>query len=486
MAALNFPNNPADQVPVNTFSPTSTPQTSTNGVTYIYNSTNGTWTAETVTSGTDAPPTIISDTPPTTREDESPIESGDLWWNSSTTSGELYVYYVDVDSAQWVEASPSTSDGYLKLDASNGPVTGPLTFNQLTTHAAGISSNNQIKATSNNTQLALNNGKDNTTRNAVNLTFQHEDVATGQIRTTRPIGTTDDDLSGVSTEIRVGGNGNGNRVVTFGGDLNTNFAGQVTFEGLTTHEAGVSVTGGAFSCNENTTSSSIQSAASGTDARALNVALTGISGTEIINGSAIRVGRGSDNGCNRISYAGVLAVDFKTNTAGQTRYGFKSELTTAADGENYNFYAAGEAQNYVKGHFTVSSNPAFLNETSSTTMSGIGLYSNGQAFYSMTPGDATTTVISISRNGSNGQAIKFRKNGIEVGDISVTNNNIKISGLNSTSIMRNGHDLSTTDGIVASLANAAAALTAIKAAVADSSTDDAGKFAAIATALASF
>jgi len=45
MTALNFPSNPAAQTPTNNYSPTSTPAASTNGVTYIYNPTNGAWTA---------------------------------------------------------------------------------------------------------------------------------------------------------------------------------------------------------------------------------------------------------------------------------------------------------------------------------------------------------------------------------------------------------------------------------------------------------
>jgi hypothetical protein len=53
MAALNFPNNPAGQTPTNTFSPSSTPESSTNGATYLYNSTNGAWTAEGAGSGGD-------------------------------------------------------------------------------------------------------------------------------------------------------------------------------------------------------------------------------------------------------------------------------------------------------------------------------------------------------------------------------------------------------------------------------------------------
>ena len=36
MASLNFPSNPAAQTPTNTFGPTSTPNATLNGVTYVY------------------------------------------------------------------------------------------------------------------------------------------------------------------------------------------------------------------------------------------------------------------------------------------------------------------------------------------------------------------------------------------------------------------------------------------------------------------
>ena len=36
---------------------------------------------------------------------------GDLWWDSSTDSGQLYIYYVDGNSSQWVEASSSAGGG---------------------------------------------------------------------------------------------------------------------------------------------------------------------------------------------------------------------------------------------------------------------------------------------------------------------------------------------------------------------------------------
>ena len=42
----------------------------------------------------------VSDSPP------SPAVSGDSWWDSGT--GQLYVYYQDADSAQWVAATPET------------------------------------------------------------------------------------------------------------------------------------------------------------------------------------------------------------------------------------------------------------------------------------------------------------------------------------------------------------------------------------------
>ena len=40
--------------------------------------------------------------------------AGDLWWESD--SGRLKVYYTDVDSSQWVDASPPLSQtDYIKL-----------------------------------------------------------------------------------------------------------------------------------------------------------------------------------------------------------------------------------------------------------------------------------------------------------------------------------------------------------------------------------
>ena len=64
----------------------------------------------------------VADTAP------SPASAGDLWWNSA--EGELYLYYVDVDSSQWVAAAgpsvtvasvaPTGYEGQLWLDDTDG------------------------------------------------------------------------------------------------------------------------------------------------------------------------------------------------------------------------------------------------------------------------------------------------------------------------------------------------------------------------------
>lgn len=48
------------------------------------------------------PPVSIGITPP-----ENPI-AGNLWWNSE--DGRMYIYYVDNDSAQWVQTNPGNKD----------------------------------------------------------------------------------------------------------------------------------------------------------------------------------------------------------------------------------------------------------------------------------------------------------------------------------------------------------------------------------------
>jgi hypothetical protein len=62
---------------------------------------------------------FIGDTPPTP-----PPTPGLLWWNSSPGIGQLYVYYNDGTSSQWVAAN--NMGGGLYLPLTGGTLTGPL------------------------------------------------------------------------------------------------------------------------------------------------------------------------------------------------------------------------------------------------------------------------------------------------------------------------------------------------------------------------
>ena len=65
--------------------------------------------------------TVVSDTPPTTRNDGKPLVSGDIWFHSQL--GEAYVWYADPDSTQWVslvKAGPKGDKGDPGPAGSNG------------------------------------------------------------------------------------------------------------------------------------------------------------------------------------------------------------------------------------------------------------------------------------------------------------------------------------------------------------------------------
>ena len=98
------------------------------------------WVIAVPQTDVDVPPgTVIGETPP------SDPEVGQLWWNSSDDSGRLYVYYEDVNSQQWVEASPQVdslteeqSDNRYLSKVSDDTAEGEITFKELTTHEAGV------------------------------------------------------------------------------------------------------------------------------------------------------------------------------------------------------------------------------------------------------------------------------------------------------------------------------------------------------------
>jgi hypothetical protein len=96
--ALNFPNSPTDG------------QVYTDGVTgnrWTWDNANTCWKSTSTFTQTI---TVASSAP------GSPV-AGQLWWNKDY--GRLFVYYTDVDTSQWVDASPSDGLGRLAYNNSN-------------------------------------------------------------------------------------------------------------------------------------------------------------------------------------------------------------------------------------------------------------------------------------------------------------------------------------------------------------------------------
>jgi len=95
MARIDFPSNPSN-------GQTLTVTIAGANTVYTYNSTYGVWrskgTATTISSGGGASVTTSNTAP-------SSPSSGDLWWNSM--DGNMYVYYNDGDSNQWVQSNPA-------------------------------------------------------------------------------------------------------------------------------------------------------------------------------------------------------------------------------------------------------------------------------------------------------------------------------------------------------------------------------------------
>ena len=103
MAAINFPN-PGTQTPPNTFSPSSTPAKTVNGLTYVWNGVG--WRIRSTQGEGGGTKVIISEQAP------GDAFAGDLWWDSGEPAS-LFIYYIDEDSKQWVPATPVTSGWYV-------------------------------------------------------------------------------------------------------------------------------------------------------------------------------------------------------------------------------------------------------------------------------------------------------------------------------------------------------------------------------------
>jgi hypothetical protein len=103
MAAINFPN-PGTQSPSNTFSPSSSPSRTLNGLTYVWNGVG--WRIKPSSTSPGGATVTISDTAP------GDSLNGDLWWDSGEPTS-LFIYYTDPTSSQWVPATPQTDSWYI-------------------------------------------------------------------------------------------------------------------------------------------------------------------------------------------------------------------------------------------------------------------------------------------------------------------------------------------------------------------------------------
>ena len=101
--AIQFPANPASQVPLNTFGPETTPlANATNEIVFTWDGEKWTGVLDTGGGGGGDASITVSETPPV-----SPSQ-GALWWDSSADGGRLWLWYEDGNTNQWVEASPNS------------------------------------------------------------------------------------------------------------------------------------------------------------------------------------------------------------------------------------------------------------------------------------------------------------------------------------------------------------------------------------------
>ena len=69
--------------------------------------------------------TIVQSTPPTTRVDGTPLQTGDVWMDDN--KGLVYAWYVDVDSSQWISVTKTGPAGPAGPAGSTGPA-GPASI----------------------------------------------------------------------------------------------------------------------------------------------------------------------------------------------------------------------------------------------------------------------------------------------------------------------------------------------------------------------
>jgi hypothetical protein len=272
----------------------------------------------------DVPPGTVVDTVPPVAPEE-----GQLWWNS--VDGKLYVFYEDDNSSQWVEASPQGGGGdFSQAEAdvlylskvNDDTAAGEITFEKLSTHEAGVSVTGGFIVQGTTTSAAAA-GSGVFAGGYVRQFCNQSDYPEGDKNDPQPFQVVSAPTAASTKEVV----------------LSLNASGSAYFKGLTTHEAGVSVTGGGA-----TTEGSTAANWAGTNS-AKFLARGNSSATSAQGFVATQMTSGTDGTVTNFL---ATAAD---NQVGKTNYGFNSALQTGAgiNSTNYNFYAEGNAPNYFEG-----------------------------------------------------------------------------------------------------------------------------------------
>ena len=246
-------------------------------------------------------------------------------------------------------------------------------------------------------------------------------------------------------------------------------AGEITFEKLTTHEGGVSVTGGVFnaaSTNQIVSHNGGLAITGGGSEHYLGLFDGGLysagkldrAGT-VAGGLISNLTYGSNatgvftfsDRCNYAAVGDVVKSSFRafpqglTFTAADTEkymafYANVAANTTSGKNLAWSFYAEGNAPNYFAGSVTCGTGVTVRTEVACQPLQGVGfpgagntligsrLQSSGVAGFSANHADATSFVTLFNRSNFNGTLISFRKNGEEKGSIEIDDSNITILG----------------------------------------------------------
>ena len=346
------------------------------------------------------PPVTVGANPP------SGAVEGDLWWD--TNKGELYVYYIDSDSEQWVAASPggiydgdgSGGGGATVIVGETAPTTRPdgtdlvegdLWWNNDSTENGGgrmfvYYSNNWV-----DTSLPGGPG------GGEGGSGDGASVSVGEVP---PTGSSQGDLWWCSRSIDEGG---GRLYIYYegqwidasipgggggGGDFSQAEAdtlylskvsddtaeGAITFKNKTTHNVGVRISGASGNTNK-----ALQISGAGLTLSSDTDYGVWINPTPSADHTGKYVGyhyRGSNILLTQTESIG-FEVEGLMGDKAALNIGFKANIN-ASTGNNYNFYAAGDAPNYFKG-LTEHAGGVFLSSGTITANGNLSLRSGAPA-----------------------------------------------------------------------------------------------------------